>query len=84
MELQQWFKDESAWADTKYGENNKGTDPCAYWVGYADYGDRQALMLIVEAARKLCATRRGDALKLLAAAMAEVQKTVHKPELDMG
>ncbi len=54
-----------AWADEEAS--------LSYFIECPDYGDRPALVLIVEAARSLCGTDRADAARLLRLALAELE-----------
>jgi len=51
-------------------------DAMTYRIGCPDYGDRKALIFIVEAARSLCGVEHEGALALLRLAVAELESRV--------
>ena len=58
MTTEKWFQVESQIEKTS-------GDPDRFWVGCADYSDRETLMFIIEAARKLCGMRPDESVNLL-------------------
>jgi hypothetical protein len=77
--VDKWFAYESKWAREHFGEKlnvmkdfPEGIDPDNYFVGNADYGDRETLMLLIEAARHLCAVDHVKAKTLLVQALGKL------------
>ena len=66
MNVDKWMENESKLMGTNDGIGG----PDRYYIGCADYPDRETLMLLVEAARELCGMRKDRTVRLLREALA--------------
>ena len=71
MNADEWTKAESKMMGTNDGIGGPGRS----YVGCADYPDRVALMLLVEAARELCGMRRDKVAKLMREALSLITRS---------
>jgi hypothetical protein len=79
--VNKWFIDEAKAEAVREGEDHitthKGESggPLTYSIGYCDWKDRKALMLIISAARNLCGMNPATARKALELALSEIAPT---------
>ena len=65
MNVDKWMQSEAKMMGTNDGIGG----PDTYCIGCADYRDREALMLIIEAARELCGMNKPKCRRLLLEAL---------------
>jgi len=75
MNVDKWFKEASREEAILQGSKSHRGDPDWFLIGCADYPDRVALMLLVEAARALCGMRRDKVAKLMREALSLITRS---------